>query len=148
MDYITVQRLSSHVEGKYQKYSRIGPLASVPLGEEPTTKNVKEACKHYFDVEDGMCCDILAGERGPSWMETSQITSFKAIHVRFIEAIEMESQLYDGKPEPNTRQRCRSQGTPEKRAPEKRAPSMSSKVAASVPLSAMLKLGKFIQPTA
>ena len=39
--------------------------------------------------------------------------------------------------------RCKSQGTPTK----KPAPSMSSKVAASVPLSAMLQLGKLIQPT-
>ena len=30
MEYITVQRLSSHVEGKYQKYPRIGALTSVP----------------------------------------------------------------------------------------------------------------------
>ena len=63
MDYITVQRLSSHVERRYQKYARIGPLASVPFGGEPTIENIKEACKRYFNVEDGSCFDVLAGER-------------------------------------------------------------------------------------
>ena len=57
MEYITVQRLSSHVEGRYQKYARIGPLASVPLGREPTIQNIKEACKRYFNVEDGSSCE-------------------------------------------------------------------------------------------
>ena len=36
LDYITVQRLSSTVEGKCQKYFRIGALTTVPLGFEPT----------------------------------------------------------------------------------------------------------------
>ena len=72
MEYITVQRLSSHVKGKYQKYARIGALASVTLGREPTIQNIREPSKRYFDVGDGICCDVLAGERGPSWTETSQ----------------------------------------------------------------------------
>jgi len=38
MDYITVQRLSSSVEGRYQKYARMGALTSVPLGCEPTIR--------------------------------------------------------------------------------------------------------------
>ena len=138
MDYITVQRLSSHVEGKYQKYARIGALASVRLGREATIQNIKEACKRHFEVGDGISCDVLAGERGPSWTETSQINNWKVIHVRFIET--SDSQLCDAKGEP--KQQWKSQGTP-----KKTAPSMSSKVAASVPLSAMLQLGKLIQPT-
>lgn len=142
MDYITVQRLSSHVEGRYQKYARIGPLASVPLGREPTIQNIKEACMRYFNVEDGSHCDILAGERGPSWTETSQINNWKVIHIRFIEGSD-ECQLRDEKPvEISSSQRWKSHGTP-----TKTTPSMSTKVAASVPLSAMLKLGKIIQPT-
>ena len=41
MAYITVQRLSSNVEGRYQRYARIGALAMVPLNCEPTTANIK-----------------------------------------------------------------------------------------------------------
>ena len=142
MEYITVQRLSSHVEGRYQKYARIGQLASVPLGRKPTIQNIKEACKRYFNVEDGSSCDVLAGERGPSWTETSQINNWKVIHIRFIEGSD-DSQLRDEKPiDISSSQRWKSQG-----APTKTAPSKSTKVAASVPLSAMLKLGKIIQPT-
>ena len=62
-EYITVQQLSLHVEGRYLKYARIGPLASVPLSWEPTIQNIKEAWKHYFNMEDGSSCDVLAGER-------------------------------------------------------------------------------------
>ena len=80
MEYITVQRSSSHVEGRYQKYARIGPLASVPLGRETTIQNIKDACKCYFNMEDGSSCDVLAGERGHSWTETSQINNWKVIH--------------------------------------------------------------------
>ena len=52
---------------------------SVPLGCEPTIQNIKEACKRHFDVADGIYCDVLAGERGPSWSETSQISNWKVI---------------------------------------------------------------------
>ena len=38
---ITVQRLSANVEGKCQKYSRIGCLTLVPLEEEVTLPNIK-----------------------------------------------------------------------------------------------------------
>lgn len=40
-DYITVQRLSSNVEGRHQKNARIGALAMVPLNCEPTIANIK-----------------------------------------------------------------------------------------------------------
>ena len=83
---------SSNVEGRYQKYARIGALTMVPLGCEPTISNIKEACKRFFKAEE-MDCDILAGERRPSWTETSQISNWKkALHVRFIERNE-ESQM-------------------------------------------------------
>lgn len=62
MDYITVQQLSSNVEGRYQKYARIGALSMVPLGCEPMISNKKEACKRFFKAED-MECDILVNER-------------------------------------------------------------------------------------
>lgn len=110
----------------------------VPLGCEPTISNIKEACTRFFKAED-MECDILAGERGPSWTETSQISNWKAIHVRFIER--SESKLVIGKETLEVKE-TKSQGTP-----VKPARPMATKVAASVPLSAMLKVGKLIQPT-
>ena len=64
------------------------------------------------------------------------------MHVRFIEGSD-ESQLCHEKPiEISFNQRWKSHETP-----TKNPPSISTKVAASVPLSAMLKLGKIIQPT-
>ena len=84
-DFLTVQRLSASVEGKCQKYTRIGPLTMVPrYGSEPTLDNIKESCKRDFEVAN-LECDVLAGERGPSYTEASQIKSWKVIHVRFVE---------------------------------------------------------------
>lgn len=83
IDYITVQRLSSTVEGKCQKYSRIGPLTIVPLGCEPTLSNIKTACKNHFSLPE-MECDLLAGERGPSFTDVTMITNWKVLHIRFI----------------------------------------------------------------
>lgn len=83
MDYITVQRLSSTVEGKYQKYSRIGALTIVPLGCEPTLSNIKTACTNHFNLQE-MECDLLAGERGPSYTDISMITNWQVLHIRFI----------------------------------------------------------------
>ena len=82
-DYITVQHLSSTVEGKWQKYTRIGPLTIVPLGVEATLDNIKKACVKHFNMTD-MDCDILAGERGPSYTDISQISNWKVLHVRFL----------------------------------------------------------------
>ena len=59
MEYITVQRLSSNVEGRYQKYACIGVLTMVPLGCEPRISNIKETWKGFFKAEH-MECDILA----------------------------------------------------------------------------------------
>ena len=84
LEFLTVQRLSSTVEGKCQKYSRIGPMTMVPLNCEATLQNIKEACKKYFQLTD-MECDLLAGERGPSFTEISQIKNWKVLHIRFIE---------------------------------------------------------------
>ena len=50
-DGITVQRLSSQVEGKRQKYSRIGPLTLVPLDQEPSLENIKKACQLHFNTD-------------------------------------------------------------------------------------------------
>ena len=58
-DGLTVQRLSE--EGKCQKYSRIGPLTSVPIQQdlELTLENIKAACKTHFCTE--LECDVFAG---------------------------------------------------------------------------------------
>ena len=65
VECITVQRLVSHVEGKYQKYTRYSALTTIPLGFELNISNIKEACKRQFKCED-MDCDILVGKGGPS----------------------------------------------------------------------------------
>ena len=80
---ITVQRLSANVECKCQKYSRIGPLTLVRLEKESTLENIKSACKAHFSTS--LECDVLAGERGPSFSHADQIKNWKVIHVRFIE---------------------------------------------------------------
>lgn len=54
MQYITVQRLSATVEGKCQKYSRIGPVTMVPFGDELTLDNVKAACIKHFKIPSYM----------------------------------------------------------------------------------------------
>ena len=113
----------------------------VPLGCEPTISNIKEACKRFFKAED-MECDVLAGEGGPSWTETSQISNWRAIPVRFIERSESQmcEKMEIGKE--TLIKETKSQGNL-----EKPARPMATKVAAYVPLSAMLKVGKLIQPT-
>ena len=68
---ITVERLSANVEGNCQKYSRIGHLTLVRLEKEPTLENIKSACKAHFGAS--LECDVLAGERGPSFSHTDQI---------------------------------------------------------------------------
>ena len=70
-DTITVQRLSTEVTGKLRdKYSRIGACLFVSYEfEEDTIENIKSACmKHFAIPEDGiLCCNMLAGEQGPSY---------------------------------------------------------------------------------
>lgn len=84
---ITVQRMSSDVSGKQQKYSRIGPREYVLFDcEDLTIDNIKAACQKHFAkrVERDMVCDVLAGERGPSCSKMSQIPDLKVFYVRFI----------------------------------------------------------------
>ena len=129
---ITVQSLSPNVEGKCQKYSRIGALTLVPLEEEATLPNIKAACKAHFGTN--MECDVLAGERGPSYTDASQIQNWKLLHIRFIE---------------KSSQPLQQQSEPTKdssRAKENSPIIAKSSIAASVSLSQMLKLGKVIVP--
>ena len=84
---VTVQRLSSEVSGKAQKYARIGLREFVPFTEdELTIKNIKRCCERHFAVQLGtsVVCDILAGERGPSSKTLEQIPDMKVIYVRFV----------------------------------------------------------------
>ena len=84
---LTIQRLSSDVSGKAQKYSRVGPQEFVPFdSQELTIENIKRSCEKYFSSRVGpnLICDVLAGEQGPSCKTVDQIPSLKVIHVRFI----------------------------------------------------------------
>ena len=54
----------------------------VHLGCETTLENIK-VCKKHFNVTD-MDCDILAGERGPSFTDVSQISNWKVLHIRLV----------------------------------------------------------------
>ena len=79
-DGIIVQRMSSEVTGKQQKYTRIGPREFVPFEfDDITFDNIVEACQKYFaaQIDKDMVCDILAGERGPSCKKMCQIDPFK-----------------------------------------------------------------------
>ena len=131
----TVQRFSANVEGKCQKYSRIGPLTLVPLEKEPTLENIKSACKAHFGKS--LECDVLARERGPSFSHAGQIKNWKVIHVLFIEDfLSQDTEIQRYKSEP-----C--QGSPSK---EIQKHGKSSSVPKSVSVSAMLKMGKLIVP--
>ena len=63
---LTVQRLSSEVSGKAQKFSRIGTREFVPFAdyEDITLPNIKLACEKHFlpTVGKSVTCDVLAGE--------------------------------------------------------------------------------------
>ena len=109
-------------------------LESVALEEEVTFPNIKAACKSHFKTN--LECDVLAGERGPSYTDASQIQNWKVIHIRFIEK---SSEPIQRQSEP-AKDKCRSM------AIENRPKIAKSSFAASVPLSKMLKLGKVIVP--
>ena len=84
---LVVQRLSCEVSGKAQKYSRIGAREFVPFNEEEVSiRAIKAACeKHYKSLsEEGLKCDVLAGDQGPSCLLMEHVPDLKVIHVRFI----------------------------------------------------------------
>ena len=88
-DELIVQRLSSAVEGKAQKYSRIGPREFIPYKKSDLTlEGIKDGCLTYFQdkgyINKGMEVDILAGERGPTCNSLHQIPDLKLIHVTII----------------------------------------------------------------
>ena len=60
IDYLNVQRITADVEGKCQKYSRIGPLTIVPFRYDALTlDNINKACKNPFGIASLMECDVL-----------------------------------------------------------------------------------------
>ncbi|XP_028419153.1 alpha-protein kinase 1-like [Dendronephthya gigantea] len=149
---LTVQRLSANVEGKCQKYSRIGPLILVPCDKELTLENIKAVCKAHFNTE--LECDVLAGERGPSYTESGQIQNWKVLHVRFVEVLEHPTKEKSGRNIANKKPSFHSEpatGSPQKshsQYPHSKSVSVrpSPSVARSMSLSQMLKLGKVIVP--
>jgi len=160
LDYLTVQRLSKSVEGKVQKYCRIGPLTMVKLGKELTLQNIKLACEEHFDIKEDEECDILAGERGPSFTEISQIKKFDPLHIRFVDKKIIRKQ----EEESSNVNSCNSSfpksvhsrflvnySRKHATVTESSLPSVpnniSSGYVASVPASKFLKLGKLIAPT-
>ena len=147
LEFLTVQRLSSFVEGKCQKYSRIGPLTMVPLNCEATLQNIKEACKKHFQLTD-MECDLLAGVRGPCFTETSQIKNWKVLHIRFIEPGTARPDASNGQHDRLDKYLPQSApASPSKSAGiEVKNPPQPSMMPASMPLSVMLKFGKLITP--
>jgi len=119
----------------------------VPLNCEATLQDIKEACKKNFQLTD-MECDLLADERGPSYTETGQIKNWKVLHIRLIEPI---NAVHGDAP---SRPRGRLGEIPEA-TPASPSKSVSTgtnntplpfKMPASMPLSAMLNLGKLITP--
>ena len=86
--------MSSEVTGKQQKYTRIGPREFVPFEfDDITFDNIVESCQKYFaaQIDKDMICDVLAGERGPSWKKMSQIPDHKVFYVRFIKMSEVSN---------------------------------------------------------
>jgi len=97
--------------------------------------NIKAACKAHVDTN--LECDVLAGERGPSFTDASQIQNWKVIHIRFLE--KSPSLPLQRQSEP-AKDACGSM------VKESRPKIAKSSIAAFVPLSQMLKLDKLIVP--
>ena len=106
---LTVQRLSSHVTGKAQKYTRIGPREFVPFEDDKdfSLENIKLACEEHFApvVGTDVICDVLAGEQGPSCKSIEHIPDQKIIHVRFIQNTNRASFSQHGDDEKNQTKR-------------------------------------------
>lgn len=99
-DEIIVQRMSSDVSGKAQKYSRIGPREFVPFDKysEVTLENIIDACQKHFckRIEKGTVCDVLAGEQGPSCRKLEHVPDLKVFYVRFLERHDLGQDVDEG----------------------------------------------------
>ena len=97
---LVVQRLSSKVTGKLQKYTRVGARQFVPFSfREVTIPNIRHACKEHFYskklIGGEMEADILAGEQGPSCQMMKHLKDLKVIFVRFVTRTELEAEETD-----------------------------------------------------
>ena len=159
VEYLTVQRLTAEVEGKCKKYGRVGPLSIVPFKYESLTlENTKSACEKHFDIGAYMECDVLAGERGPSYTSIEQIKSLKLLHVRFYFAskttshghlvMDQEEEADGDNSIPSTsfqsKKPKKEWSVPVQKSPKK--VTVGSAYPKSIPLSSLLKLGKIIPP--
>ena len=83
--FITVQQLSEEASGTKKKYSRIGPRVFVPYNFDTINlENIRTACHPHIDHDEGMFCNILASEQGPSCTTITQLPKLNLIHCRFI----------------------------------------------------------------
>ena len=145
---LVVQRLSSSVSGKAQKYSRVGPREFVPFPhEEITIKNIKSACEKHFSsvTQDGLVCDVVAGDQGPSCRTMEQLPDTKVIHVRFIENVENELDIMQDSSEPRPK-RVKTRPNSFAGSPSKAVSEVTTKqYPKSLSISEMIKLGKKIE---
>lgn len=118
---LVVQRLSSSVSGKAQKYSRVRPREFVCFPhEEMTIQNIKSSCEKHFAsvVGKSLVCDVLAGDQGPSCQTIDQLPDTKVIHVRFIESVDVELDPGEGPSQPKRQKSNVSYaGSPSKSVP-------------------------------
>ena len=165
-EYLTVQRLTPTVKRKAQKYTRIGALTMVGMNKkERTLENAKESCMDHFKIDKNLYeCDILAGERGPSFSTIGQVKNWKLLHIRLVERGTTESTQSQAKCHTCVRDRQQpglpvnshfpqssimkstSENMTSKAQSELLAPSSAS-IAKSVPCSQMIQLGKLIPPS-
>ena len=106
-------------------------------------QNVRQACKDHFGFGDEYNCDILAGERGPSYTSTSQIKNWKLLHVRFVES--------DGRVKPPKNNHVGKDGSCEEGSTSLPIPvpdenQKSCSIPKPVPLSQLIMMGKLIPP--
>ena len=157
-DELIVQRLSSSVEGKAQKYSRIGPREFIPYKKSDITlEGIKDACLTHFQskglVGKGTEVDVLAGERGPTCNSLHQIPDLKLIHVRIIpRAVEVEKSSTSVSVPPHNlySTSIHSKVVPTTTTKSARSPikTLAAKVETfpkSLSISAMLGLGKVVK---
>ena len=166
---LTIQRLSAQVKGSSQKYARMGPLKRVEISsgwsakkrvddlcEAASIEIIRRACLAGFNLS-GMSCDILESERGLSIESLEEIKNLNGtIFVRFVNQTlpgndSNIEELADNRP---VREKKPKLQAPVHSSPTKLVnKSMDSSiigsqnpVAAWLSVTAMLRLGRLIQP--
>ena len=98
---LVVQRLSSEVSSKAQKYTRVGPRKFVQYDEEEfSIEWIKAACKKHFSPSlerKGLSCNVLAGEQGPSCHSMKHIPDLKVMPSTIYQVIDHARQQADCK---------------------------------------------------